>query len=284
MLRVIINADDLGISPIVNKAIGKALKAGHITSSTILANSNYWDDIHNIVNENPHASFGIHLNLTEGKCLSDARIFRKYDVVDDENQFTKKIRCVKHLNQELLEAIEKEWDAQISKVVEIERIAITHLDGHHHIHADFPFKEIIVKLLQKYNISIIRNRYIYPLSKPSKLMLNIISYLPSNIVYSFTKMLSSNRYVSIIKNYTEGQLWKQRIQEYAFLTYYFDSYEHFSSLMQCYYNISDDVIVELMCHPGHENYLEEYKMIELHLLEKLIPNVELVSYKIFINK
>ncbi|MBO7301461.1 MAG: ChbG/HpnK family deacetylase, partial [Bacteroidaceae bacterium] len=49
MIKIIINADDLGLSSKVNKAIGDALRKEVITSSTILANSNTWEEIHDIV-------------------------------------------------------------------------------------------------------------------------------------------------------------------------------------------------------------------------------------------
>ena len=63
MIRIIINADDLGKDSQVNDKISEALQNGFITSSTIMANIELWDEVHKIVDANPKASFGVHLNL-----------------------------------------------------------------------------------------------------------------------------------------------------------------------------------------------------------------------------
>ena len=83
-VSIIINADDLGKSHIVNKAISEALSLRVITSSTIMANSSTWEEVHAIVKENTQASFGVHLNLTEGKALTDSMVFRQMNIVDNE--------------------------------------------------------------------------------------------------------------------------------------------------------------------------------------------------------
>lgn len=107
-LRIIINADDLGRNHQVNSAISEALSLQLITSSTIMANSTTWEEIHGIVSKNPQASFGVHLNLTEGKAMTSSDVFHKLDVVDANNCFTKKIREIKRPSRELLDAVYNE--------------------------------------------------------------------------------------------------------------------------------------------------------------------------------
>ena len=131
-VSIIINADDLGKNHIVNEAIREALSLGVITSSTIMANSSSWEEVHAIVDENPQASFGVHLNLTEGKALTASSVFHQMNIVDNDNCFTKRIRNLKSFSPELLKAVYDEWDAQINKVNIVEEIAVTHFDGHHH--------------------------------------------------------------------------------------------------------------------------------------------------------
>lgn len=91
-VSIIINADDLGKNHIVNEAIREALSLGVISSSTIMANSSSWEEVHAIVDENPQASFGVHLNLTEGKALTASSVFHQMNIVDNDNCFTKRIR------------------------------------------------------------------------------------------------------------------------------------------------------------------------------------------------
>lgn len=59
MVNVIINADDLGVSAIVNNCIEKALSDKLISSSTILANTSFCSTVQEIVNSHPDASFGL---------------------------------------------------------------------------------------------------------------------------------------------------------------------------------------------------------------------------------
>ena len=152
MLRFIINADDLGKDHSVNNAIGQALAAGVISSSSIMANSDSWDEVHKIVEQNPHASFGVHLNLTEGKALTENPVLFQNGIVDENNCFTKKVRSLSNYTNDILLAIKNEWLAQISKVIEIEGIKVSHVDGHHHIHTFYPFYDILIDCLNHYGI------------------------------------------------------------------------------------------------------------------------------------
>ena len=40
-----------------------------------------------------------------------------------------------------------------------------------------------------------------------------------------------------------------------------------------------DCTIELMCHPGHPNYIKEYELIKAHTIEKYCTNSKLISYK-----
>ena len=66
-MRIIINADDLGISQEVNDAIFGLMAEGKVTSATILANGPAVEEAARRVAEFPECSFGVHLNLTEFK-------------------------------------------------------------------------------------------------------------------------------------------------------------------------------------------------------------------------
>ena len=162
MIKVIINADDLGLNPIVNKAIDEAMTNHQISSSTILANNDYWDDIHKMVEKHPNCSFGVHLNLTEGMSLTKSSVLRKYGITSEDNCFTKKIKGNYSFPMELKEAIYSEWDAQIKKVLETEKICFSHIDGHHHVHAIRGLSDVLKKIIHKYNVSAVRCAYRKP--------------------------------------------------------------------------------------------------------------------------
>lgn len=283
MIRVIVNADDLGKSPAVNKEIGYAISNGYITSSTILANSLHWDEIHNIVDSNLQASFGVHLNLTEGKALTESAVFRALGIVDKDNNFTSNIKSQEFSNPELLDAIYSEWDKQMSKVVCDEKINITHVDGHHHIHTDIRLLEVLMRLLQKWNIKYVRGRY-NTIQSNKKVFFRCCLYAFSGkYLYHFLLKLNSIGIHSwltqaILAN-VETIYWSKVIKKNLYLVDKFDSYEHFVDQLRVGYKPSNNAVIELMCHPGHERYVEEYHMIKSKRLERYLPNVTLISYR-----
>lgn len=280
-VSIIINADDLGKSHIVNKAISEALSLRVITSSTIMANSSTWEEVHAIVDENPQASFGVHLNLTEGKALTDSLVFRKMNIVDNENRFTKKMRNIKNYTPELLRAVYKEWDAQINKVITIEKISVTHLDGHHHIHKEYPFRNVLMSLCEKYNIHQVRNRYTSPLKGFKKLAtdgLGGFSLVPGLLSLSRSLSVFGGVFSSVY-SMMESENWREKIRRKASVTDYFNAYESECEQLSRSRHLLCDCTIELMCHPGHPDYLKEYELIKEHAVEKYLSNSNLISYK-----
>ena len=278
MIRIIINADDLGKDSQVNDKISEALQNGYITSSTIMANTELWDEVHKIVDANPKASFGVHLNLTEGKALTKQPVFVERGVVDDNNCFTKKIREVNLNDAELQKAVLQEWDAQIKRVVEEQGITITHLDGHHHIHTQYAFREILSSLAEKWRIRYVRSRYIYPQKGLGKIIRTLVSNEFPSFWYNLT-VSKNNRLFSVIHSCAETELWRRYMSQQCLMTDYFDSYEHFYHQLTSDCKVTDGKVVELMCHPGHPNYEEEYGMVMSGLLLKHLAMIELTSYK-----
>ncbi len=69
-MRLIINADDLGRSPEANRAIFDLMDRGLVTSATVMANGPYVDEALSRVGHYPRGSFGVHLNLTEFRPLT----------------------------------------------------------------------------------------------------------------------------------------------------------------------------------------------------------------------
>lgn len=278
MIRIVINADDLGKDSQVNDKISEALQNGHITSSTIMANTELWDEVHKIIDANPKASFGVHLNLTEGKALTIQPVFLERGVVDNNNCFTKKIKEVNLNDEEIQKAVFQEWNAQIKKVVEEQGITITHLDGHHHIHAQYAFREILSSLANKWHIKYVRSRYVYPQNGVGNIMRAFVSSVFPSFWYSLTAS-RKNRLFSIIHSYAETELWRRYMTQHCLMTDYFDSYEHFCYKLSSACKVADGKVVELMCHPGHPSYDEEYEIMKRGLLSKYLSIAELVSYK-----
>lgn len=283
MIKVIINADDLGKSSAVNREIGYALSNGHITSSTILANTLYWDEVHNIVDSNPQASFGIHLNLTEGKALTESSLFRALGVVDNDNNFTSNIKTLDLSNSDLLEAIYLEWDEQMHKVICDEKINITHVDGHHHIHTDIRLLKVLIRILDKWNVKYVRGRYNTIESNLKVFFKRCFSVVAGNYLYRVmlkVKSVGVHFWLSpAIFGNVEKIYWSKEVKKNLHIVDKFDSYENFVNQLRVGYTPSNNVVIELMCHPGHEKYVEEFQMIKAKMLERYLPNITLISYR-----
>src|SRR4030042_5568247 len=71
MKKVIINADDFGLSPGVNRGILCGFRDGIVTSTTMMVNLPAFDDAVQIIKENPDLPVGIHLTLLWGKPVTD---------------------------------------------------------------------------------------------------------------------------------------------------------------------------------------------------------------------
>lgn len=279
-LRIIINADDLGRNHQVNSAISEALSLQLITSSTIMANSTTWEEIHGIVSKNPQASFGVHLNLTEGKAMTSSDVFHKLDVVDANNCFTKKIREIKRPSRELLDAVYNEWDAQINKVLNFEKIRVSHFDGHHHIHGDYVFRKILMRLCEKYGVYNIRNRYVSPVTGMRyavNAVFRAMSMIPCAMNFA-SRMSILGKPFAYMYGVMERSCWQNQVKRVVHTPDYFNSYESICEMLKLGMTYPMDSIIEIMCHPGHPNYAKEYEMMKLHTINKYLSDYTLINY------
>ena len=74
--RIIINADDCGMSQTVNEHIDQAILADKITSTTVMVNMDDFDgEVRLYKQYHEHISFGWHINLSEGKPLLYSQIY-----------------------------------------------------------------------------------------------------------------------------------------------------------------------------------------------------------------
>jgi len=157
MKMLIINADDLGADEARNAGIFEAIEAGIVTSASLLANGPALDDALRRIRSlgRPGVSFGVHLNLSEGKPLSpNLRI-----LTGPDGWFLKKPRT-HHLlmssgDRSLDKEIVQEMTAQVEFLLDT-GIGIDHLDGHQHVHV-FPASFLTaVRVSEKYGIPWVR--------------------------------------------------------------------------------------------------------------------------------
>src|SRR5215471_15343457 len=70
MKRLIVTADDFGLTEKVNQGIIEAHRDGIVTTTSLMANGSAFRDAMARASEAPALSIGAHLNLTEGEPTS----------------------------------------------------------------------------------------------------------------------------------------------------------------------------------------------------------------------
>lgn len=252
MIKVIINADDFGTSQEVNKAIAECFKKKWISSTTIMANEEYFDEAVFLAKKNNFLEcVGIHLNITKGVpitedmknnisfCLNGEFIKKKANI----KEFVKRFNNIniKSLNEEIRGQIEK---------CNKSGITISHIDSHHHKHIEPYMLSLVTRNSKKYSINKIR--IANNLEKGNK------------IKWYYRKI--SNLLIS--KNST------QTVDYFGSFKNVFDNLEKIKG---------HDVIVEIMCHPTIINgqvFDDDGILIrdKLKKLDKNLNDYKIISY------
>ncbi len=145
MIKLIVNADDFGLSQGVNQGIIKAYVNGIVTSTTLFVNMPYTKEAVELAKRFPNLGVGVHLNVTIGKPLTNC------PSLVDENGYFKKSNKDELLNKDELY---QEWKAQIDKALSLLDRMPSHLDSHHHIHRNPAYVDIVKRLSKEYNLPV----------------------------------------------------------------------------------------------------------------------------------
>lgn len=140
MRRLIINADDFGLTRGVNRAIVEAHENGIVTSATLMANGLALGDAVSLARSRPRLGLGCHVVLVDGAPLLDrTEVSSLLDRGGDPSgspHFREGIAGfgARALLGRLAEnEIQAEAEAQIRKL-QAAGVAVTHLDSHKHTH------------------------------------------------------------------------------------------------------------------------------------------------------
>ena len=133
MVRLVINADDLGFAPGVNRGILEAHGAGTLSSASMMVNAPAFGEAAAHVREHaPSLGVGLHLNLLTGRplalvpTLTDPRTGAFYSLGELARRAT--------IGRVSANDVRSECDAQLAALAR-EGIGVTHLDSHRHTHA-----------------------------------------------------------------------------------------------------------------------------------------------------
>ncbi|HEU5339742.1 ChbG/HpnK family deacetylase [Edaphobacter sp.] len=158
--RLIINADDFGLTPGVNRAIAELHQAGALTSATLMATGPAFDDAVAIAIANPALGVGCHVILTDGQPVSPPETIPTL-LGRDRASFRPSLF---DFAQALLrgnvheDEIEREALAQINKL-QAAGIRITHLDTHKHTHLFPAVTRPLLRAAERAGIRAVRNPF-----------------------------------------------------------------------------------------------------------------------------
>ena len=63
MKKLIVNADDFGLHPLINAGIIKGYREGFITSTSLMPSAPWWQEAVKLAQENPQLGIGVQLTL-----------------------------------------------------------------------------------------------------------------------------------------------------------------------------------------------------------------------------
>ncbi|MFB3880782.1 MAG: ChbG/HpnK family deacetylase [Armatimonadota bacterium] len=153
---LIVNADDFGLCEPVNRGIAEAFDRGIVTSASLLAGGEAFDQAVMLARRRPELDLGVHLSLTQtrpvappdriptlmgaaGRLHPDWRSFLSH-----------------YVRRRISRAeVEIELRAQLERA-RASGLPFSHLDGHQHLHALPGVLSIVVRLAQEYGLGAIR--------------------------------------------------------------------------------------------------------------------------------
>ncbi|MBI2881022.1 MAG: ChbG/HpnK family deacetylase [Candidatus Tectomicrobia bacterium] len=155
-VSLILNADDFGYTPEVNRGIAECVEAGAIRSVSMMANLPGFDDACERLREGLPVSLGAHLNFTLGRPVLPPREVQP--LLSRRGSFLGPFPMAGRLLRRAapLQCIEREARAQIERILSAQPARLWHLDVHHHLHAFPRLLELLIPLVTEYRIPAVR--------------------------------------------------------------------------------------------------------------------------------
>lgn len=117
--RLIVNADDLGLSTDIDAAIEELHRAGRVTNASLMVDGDCLDDALGVIRRNPKLAVGLHLDL--------APVLGLYEMPYE--RMRERARTA-----EMQDKVAAEVDRQINLFKGL-GLDFTHMDSHRHFHA-----------------------------------------------------------------------------------------------------------------------------------------------------
>ena len=276
-MKLIINADDFGMSKTVNEAIIDGYKNGILSSTCIMANMPAFEHAVKSLERMPDIGLGIHLNIIERKTMlqqasreNDSKLYDKDGKFN--NGFLQMI--IKSFDDDFMVEVEHEFRKQIETVLKYTKP--DHIDSHVHTHAIPKIFELVCKLAKEYGIPRIRTQFEYPYSAKNHkdwfnpqyyinlikiCILNVFTVINRGTLYKYG-LKSNDRVIGV--GYT-GMMDKDTILS------------GIEASKDC------DCVLEVICHPDlneeRNSNRKEYSAVTDKELQEKIKEYNVITYR-----
>jgi len=211
---LIVNADDLGVSRSVNRAIFEAFERGIVTSASLMATGDEFDNAIDGALARPRLGVGVHLVLHDERPV--APVARIPALVGRDGRMKSLGSVVRALffGRIPREQIEIEYAAQIERV-RARGLQPTHLDSHCHLHALPALGRIVHELGAKNGIVCARRPEFSSLSEfqgapISRYPLSILITLSNKFGSKSDRLTTPDEFVGLVKSGEVDAAWVER--------------------------------------------------------------------------
>jgi chitin disaccharide deacetylase len=152
--RLVVNADDFGFTPEVNRGILAAHRDGILTATTLMANGEAFDDAVRLARDTPSLDVGGHLVLISGRSL-----LPPYAALPASAPALLRALAARRIR------VYDELAAQVRKILAA-GLEPTHLDTHKHTHLAPPVLDAVARIAEEFEIRWVRRPFDIPLTAP----------------------------------------------------------------------------------------------------------------------
>jgi hopanoid biosynthesis associated protein HpnK len=268
--RLIVTADDFGLTEGINDGIVEAHSRGIVTRASIIANGEAFEHAVLLSKQFIDLKIGIHLTLVAETPINQPDKIKSLIASNGKFVLNYKAFLSRYIMRKItLDEVYLEWESQIQEVLN-SGININHIDSHQHLHMLPGLFNIAVALAHKYQINKIRMLHhdIVSIQNFKALILTSLSFA--------NKKKIKRSGIAFADNFL-GLKYSGHLDE--------------NIILKLLYNIPAGT-TEMMCHPGYADniYYQKYTNwnyepdIELKALvskrvkEKIIScNIKLIS-------
>ncbi len=240
MKRLIVNADDFGRSPGVNRGILEAHLRGIVTSTTVMVNyPAAAPGLERALTEAPDLGIGLHITLTSGRPVSAPETVRS--LLTDGGEFIHIGAWPAQMSHFEPDHLQREIAAQVDRFLALTGRPPDHLDSHHHaayLHPDG--LRALLEIAAGFGIPMRAGMADLPLDMAAAALARILPEFDTSVALPLVERLQ------VLLATGPAPFWPARFE-----MGYYDKTATLGDLLLILTTLPDDGITELMCHPGY---------------------------------